>query len=103
MNSKHSHDMVVQDLVDSIENSNQSIAEKKQSKSRKQEDAAQDKKELASTIEVKKEDEKTLADMEVECSEKGDSFEEKQKLRAEEIVAIGQAIKILQSPDAMGN
>merc|ERR1719269_92878 len=54
MNSKHAYDMVVTDLVDSIENSN-------------------------------------------------DSIEEKKQLRKEEIEAIGQAIKILQSPDAMGN
>merc|ERR1719377_454550 len=56
MNSKHAFDMVVQDLVDSIENSNQSIEEKKVTKARKEEKAAQDKKELASTIEVKKAD-----------------------------------------------
>merc|ERR1719460_2271308 len=55
MNSKHAYDMVVQDLVDSIENSNQSIEEKKVSKARKEEKAAQNKKELAATITMKKE------------------------------------------------
>merc|ERR1719230_2119576 len=103
MNSKHAYDMVVQDLVDSIENSNQSIEEKKATKARKEEKAAQDKKELAATITMKKEDEKTLADMEVECEEKKLSFGEKQQLRTEEIEAIGQAIEILQNPDALGN
>jgi len=103
MNSKHAYDMVVTDLVDSIENSEASIEEKKITKSRKQEKAAQDKKELAATKNMKAEDEKSLADMEVECEEKGSSFEEKQKLRTEEIEAIGQAMKILQSPDALGN
>merc|ERR1719199_1610777 len=103
MNSKHAYDMVVQDLVDSIENSNQSIEDKKVTKARKEEKAAQDKKELAATITMKKEDEKTLADMEVECEEKQLSFDEKQQLRTEEIEAINQAIKILQSPDALGN
>merc|ERR1719247_3887823 len=103
MNSKHAYDMVVQDLVDSIENSNQSIAEKTELKARKEEKAAQDKKELAATITMKKEDEKTLADMEVECEEKQLSFDEKQQLRTEEIEAIQQAIKILQNPDMLGN
>jgi len=103
MNSKHAYDMVVQDLVDSIENSNQSIEEKKITKSRKEEKAASDKKELASTIADKKEDEKTLADMEVECKEKGLSFEEKQKLRTEEIEAINQAMKILSGDAVSGN
>merc|ERR1719502_2641329 len=97
MNSKHAYDMVVQDLVDLVENSNDSIEEKKVTKARKEEKAALDKKELASTITVKKEDEKTLSDMETECKEKGLSFTEKQQLRAEEIEAIGQAIDILKS------
>merc|ERR1719198_1282791 len=83
MNSKHAYDMVVQDLVDSIENSEQTIEEKKVNKARKEEKAATDKKELASTKTTKAEDEKTLSDMEVECKEKGLSFEEKQRLRAE--------------------
>merc|ERR1719159_1994553 len=103
MNSKHAYDMVVQDLVDLIENSNQSIEEKTITKARKQEKAAQDKKELAATIETKKEDEKTLSDMEVECEEKKLSYGEKQQLRAEEIQAIGQAIEILKSGDVSGN
>merc|ERR1719254_227677 len=103
MNSKHAYDMVVQDLVDSIENSNESIEEKKVTKARKEEKTAEDKKQLAATIQTKKDDEKLLADMEIECKEKQLSFTEKQQLRAEEIVAIEQAIKILKSPDAMGN
>merc|ERR1719387_101880 len=63
MNSKHAYDMVVQDLVDSIENSESSIEEKKITKARKEEKAAADKKELASTKTMKAEDEKTLSDM----------------------------------------
>merc|ERR1719201_1432938 len=103
MNSKHAYDMVVQDLVDSIENSNASIEEKTVTKARKEEKAAQDKKELAATITMKKDDEKTLAEMEVECKEKQLSFGEKQQLRTEEIEAINQAIKILKSGDVSGN
>jgi hypothetical protein len=103
MNSKHAYDMVVQDLVDSIENSEQSIEEKKLTKARKEEKAASDKKELASTITMKATDETTLADMQVECKEKKLSFGEKQQLRTEEIEAIQQAINILKSPDAQGN
>merc|ERR1719420_2096818 len=103
MNSKHAYDMVVQDLTDLIENSNQSIEEKTITKARKEEKAAQNKKELAATITMKKEDEKTLSEMQVECKEKGLSFDEKQQLRTEEIEAIAQAIKILQSGDVSGN
>merc|ERR1719484_42955 len=103
MNSVHAYNMVVQDLVDSIENSNASIEDKKALKARKEEQAALDKKELAATIAMKKEDEKTLADMEVECKEKQLSFGEKQQLRTEEIEAISRAIKILKSGDVSGN
>merc|ERR1719375_656560 len=103
MNSKHAYDMVVQDLTDLIENSNQSIEEKTITKARKEEKTASNKKELAATITMKKEDEKTLSEMQVECKEKGLSFGEKQQLRTEEIEAIAQAIKILQSGDVSGN
>jgi hypothetical protein len=103
MNSKHAYDMLVTDLVDSIENSNANAEEKTITKARKQEQSASDKKSLASTITMKKEDEKSLSDMKTECSEKKDSFAEKQQLRAEEIVAIGQATKILESGDVSGN
>jgi hypothetical protein len=103
MNSKHSSAMVVQDLVDSIENSNDSIQEKTATKARKEEAAAQAKKDLAETIEVKKADERTLSDMEVECKEKQLSYTEKQQLRTEEIEAIQQAIKILKDPEVLGN
>merc|ERR1719316_688481 len=103
MNSEHAYNMIVTDLVDSIENSNDSIAEKTETKARKEEQAAADKKSLAATIQTKKEDEKTLADMKVECEEKKLSYGEKQQLRTEEIEAIGQAIKILKSGDVSGN
>jgi hypothetical protein len=102
MNSKHAYDMVVADLVDSIENSEATIEEKKITKARKEEKAATDKKEEASTQAMKKEDEKTLSDMQVECKEKQASFEEKQQLRTEEIAAIQKATEILQSGDVPG-
>merc|ERR1719498_1281230 len=60
MNSKHAYDMIVTDLVDSIENSNDAIAEKTETKARKEEKTAENKKSLAATITSKKDDEKTL-------------------------------------------
>merc|ERR1719183_1780648 len=99
MNSKHAYDMKYADLKDSVENSNSDIDEKTATKARKEEQQANDKKELTSTIAVKKEDESTLQDAEVECKEKGLSFDEKQKLRSEEIEAIQTAIGILKGDD----
>jgi len=99
MNSKHAFDMKYEDLKDSVENSNADIEEKTITKARKQEQRALDKKELASTIAVKAEDESTLKDTTTECAQKTMSFDEKQKLRTEEIEAIQTAIGILKGGD----
>merc|ERR1719183_1704946 len=95
-------DMKLQDLVDSVENSNSEVDEKSIQKSRKQEKAALDKKELASTTAGKAADETTLSDAKTECAEKSMSYDEKQQLRTEEIEAIQQAIKILSGEGAQG-
>merc|ERR1719265_2931322 len=102
MNSKHAFDMKLADLTDSVENSKNDVEEKSIQKSRKEEKAALDKKELGSTKANKASDETTLSDAETECSEKSMSFEEKQQLRTEEIEAIQQAVKILSSEAAQG-
>jgi len=102
MNSAHAFNMQVQDLQDSVENSKSDAEEKTVQKARKEEKAALNNKQLACTKENKAADETTLSDAEVECSEKKMSFEEKQKLRTEEIEAIAQAVKILGSEAAQG-
>jgi len=99
MNSKHAYDMKEADLKDSVGNSNADIEEKTVTKERKLEAKAQAKKELGSTIAVKAEDESTLKDTTTECEEKILSFDEKQKLRTEEIEAITVAIGILEGDD----
>ena len=103
MNSRHAFNMIVQDLTDSAENAKKDTDEKTGQRERKKEEAAEDKKQLGGTTECKAADEKTLADMKIECTQKGLSFEEKQKLRAEEIEAIEKAIEILSSGAVSGN
>jgi predicted nucleic acid-binding Zn-ribbon protein len=103
MNSKAAYDMVVADLTASISNAGKDIKESTATKDRKIAKKASNKKELGATVEVKAENEKTLKNMDAECSEKSMSFEEKQKLRAEEIEAIEKATEIMQSPDVTGN
>jgi len=103
MNSKHAFDMIIQDLTDSISRANSDIEEKTAEKEKKIEKIAEDKGLLAATQTDKAQDEKTLSDLEAECSQKGESFKEKQQLRAEEIEAIGKAIEILQSGAVSGN
>jgi DNA repair exonuclease SbcCD ATPase subunit len=102
MNSKHAFDMVIQDLTDSISRTNSDIEEKTAEKEKKIEKIAEDKSLLAATQTDLAEDTKTLSDLEAECSQKGESFKEKQQLRAEEIEAIGKAIEILQSGAVSG-
>jgi DNA repair exonuclease SbcCD ATPase subunit len=102
MNAKHAYDMIIQDLTDSISRANSDIEEKTAEKEKKNEKIAEDKSMLASTITDKDQDTKTLSDLEAECSQKAESFKEKQQLRAEEIEAIGKAIEILQSGAVSG-
>lgn len=102
MNSQHAHDMLVQDLTGSAEVANRDISEKSGLKLEKEGTSASLTKQLASTKEVKAEDEKTLSDTNVECREKSASFAEKQQLRAEEIEAIEKAIEILKSQAVSG-
>jgi len=103
MNRAHAVNMVQQDLTDSIDNANKDIEEKTAEKEAKKEKIAEDKKELASTIEVKASDEHLLENLDVECEQKKLSFDEKQKLRADEIEAIQKASDILSGDDVSGN
>lgn len=100
-NAKHAFEMRKQDLTDSVENAKEDIEEKTVQMQRKFEKAALDKKELAATKASKAQDESTLSDVKTECFEKKLSYDEKQKLRTEEIEAIEQAVKILSSEEAM--
>merc|ERR1719247_1956135 len=96
MNSQHAFNMIKQDLTDSIDRANSDIEEKTAEKEKKTEKIAEDKGLLAATLKDKGEDTMTLSDLEAECSQKAQSFKEKQQLRAEEIEAIGKAMEIME-------
>merc|ERR1719450_1035714 len=91
--------MIVQDLTGSITAANGDIEEKTGEKETKKEKIAEDQGLLAATVKDKAEDEKTLSDLEAECSQKAESFKEKQQLRTEEIDALNKAIEVLSSPE----
>merc|ERR1740117_1925647 len=95
----NAYDMVQQDLIDSIENSNTDVEEKTASKESKIEKRAMDTKELASTEESKAADEDLLNNLDTECKQKTASFEEKQQLRSDEIAALAKATEILSDGD----
>merc|ERR1719460_2646731 len=93
---------MIQDPANSIDSANREVGEKTAKKSELEEQAANDKKELAATIADRDEDVKYLNDLTAECDQKGKSFEEKQALRAEEIEALGKAIEILSGEAVSG-
>eukprot|EP00448_Togula_jolla_P020438 CAMPEP_0170575352 /NCGR_PEP_ID=MMETSP0224-20130122/3817_1 /TAXON_ID=285029 /ORGANISM="Togula jolla, Strain CCCM 725" /LENGTH=713 /DNA_ID=CAMNT_0010898129 /DNA_START=63 /DNA_END=2204 /DNA_ORIENTATION=- len=102
MNSRHAFEVMAQDLTDAIATSKKDSEEKAMEKERKIEAAAMNKKKLATTTADKEAHEKTLSEMEAECTEKRLSYEEKQKLRAEELEALAKATEILSSPELQG-
>jgi len=102
-NSKHAFNMVIEDLTDSIANTKASILEQTKVKEEKKEKIALDQKDLAATEVVKADDEKLLSEMTTQCTEKKESFDEKQQLRAEEIEAIQKATEVLSSPEVAAN
>merc|ERR1712203_546446 len=87
-NSVHAFNMVMLDLTDPIENAQKDLEEKTVEKQRKTQKVADNKKQLEATTSVKENNEKTLAAMTSECTEKKLSYEEKQNLRTEELEAI---------------
>merc|ERR1719384_1810213 len=91
------------DLTDSNENAQRDRLRRTQKKEQKAQKKALEEKQLKGTMSVKAGDEKTLSETKTECREKSLSFEEKQKLRAEEIEALQKATEILSSPEVSGN
>jgi len=102
MNAQHAFDMVKQDLVSSISRANADIEQKSTEKDQKASEIAEKKGLLSATVTDKSSDEKTLSDLKAECSQKGESFKEKQQLRTEEIAALEKAIEILSSGAVSG-
>lgn len=103
MNSQGAFNMIVQDLHDQVEANTKDVSDKSETKEQKTEQKADDSKRLESTTVDHAEDSETLKQLDTECFEKKDSFDEKQQLRKEEIVAISKAMEIMQSPDVTGN
>merc|ERR1719277_773563 len=103
MSSKHSSDLIVQDLEALADKANADIAEKTEAKAHKDAKQAAVKKQLKSTEDEKQANEKSLSDTKIECNQKQLSVTEKRQLRAEEIEAIAKAISILSSDDVLGN
>merc|ERR1719473_1832055 len=77
--------------------------EKADEKAKKLEAKAEAEGTMADTIATRDDDAKYLADVTAQCEQKASDFASRQKLRADEIVALEKAIEILSSDSVSGN
>merc|ERR1711957_410978 len=103
MNSKHSFEMLIQDLTAQIEQSTQDRTEKAEAKAKAWQARADAKGDLQDTTSTMEADKKYLADLTATCEQKASDFESRQQLRAEELEAIAKAIEIISSGAVSGN
>lgn len=102
MSKQHAFDMIIQDLTSSIAAAKDSRSNKSQQRSKELQKSAAMKGDLQDTTTARQDDHKYLTDITATCAQKGKDFEERQKLRADEIVAVGKAIEILSSETVSG-
>merc|ERR1719189_1316968 len=103
MNTKHSFDMLMQDLEAQTEQATQDREEKAETKAKTLQAKADAEGDLCDTTTTKEADEKYLADLVATCEQKASDFESRQQLRSEEIEAVNKAIEIISSNAVSGN
>merc|ERR1712159_635801 len=101
-NARHAFELLAQDLKAQIDQATSSRTEKSEAKSKALQSSAEAKGDLQDTTTTKDDDTKYLADLEATCEQKSAAFQDRQKLRAEEIEAIEKAIEILSSGAVSG-
>jgi len=99
----HGFKMLAQDLKAQLDFARQARDEKKVAKSKSLQQAADGKGDLTDTIGTRDDDVKFLADMTATCEQKASAYEQRQKLRAEELVAVHKAIDIMAGGAVSGN
>jgi chromosome segregation ATPase len=102
VNAKHAYDMLSQDLRAQIDEGNEGRAKKSEAKGKALQASADAKGDLSDTTTTRDDDTKYLTDLVATCTAKSAAFEERQKLRGEEIVAIEKAIEIISSGAVSG-
>lgn len=103
MNEQHTFQMTIQALDHKIKKDTEQRNDKASTKKQMEQDSAVAKGDLADTTHAKNEDEKYTADLTTICEEKSSDFEARQKLRAEELVAIDKAMEIIGSQSVAGS
>mmetsp|Transcript_56106 Transcript_56106/g.131158 ORF Transcript_56106/g.131158 Transcript_56106/m.131158 type:complete len:633 (+) Transcript_56106:73-1971(+) len=100
---RHAFDQLSQSLEAKLTQSKKEQMDKTQFKAKKLQSKASAEGDLGETKTEKASDEKYSADLKATCEKKSKAFEERQKLREEEIVAIGKATEIISSGAVAGS
>merc|ERR1719420_1538674 len=103
LEDKHKYEMLMQTLQDTTEKLKKQLGRKAERKTQREEDGAAAKGELKDTTASRDEDQKYLDDVVAGCEQKSSDFEERQKLRAEELEAITKAIEIISGEAVSGS
>jgi hypothetical protein len=103
MNSRHSFDLLSQDLNSQISQANTDRGEKATTKAKALQTKADVEGDLQETSSTKAADEKYLSDLSGTCGQKEADYESRQQLRAEELEALAKACEILSSGAVAGN
>jgi hypothetical protein len=100
--SVHAFAMMTQDLNNNIEQGTAARTEKQKLKASKLQAKADSEGSLLDTTTTRDDDSKYLQDLVATCEQKAADFADRQKLRAEELVAIGKAIEIISGEAVSG-
>lgn len=101
-NAKHAFQMLSQDLSAQIEQNDQAKTEKSGARADKLQSQAKAKGDLQDTTQSRDADKKYLEDLVATCEQKAGDFENRQQLRADELVAIEKAIEIISGGAVSG-
>jgi hypothetical protein len=97
METKHAYDLLALSLSDQIKVGEKEAAKKEKGLGEHKVANGEAKAALAQHTADKKADEEYLADLETQCTLKGEAFETRQKMRGEELEALQKAIEIIES------
>lgn len=95
MSKKHAFELLVQSVTTKIAEATKEQQQKHTTQAKKLQDKAEASSGLSETEAGLEVDKKYLADLKTTCQKKAGDFEERQKLRGEELVALDEAIKAI--------
>jgi len=102
MNRRHAFELVMETLTDDVKYAEEETSRKTEQRGEEQAALAAAKGDLEETQTAKAADEKYLADLRANCKTKSVEFDQRQKLRQEELDALAKAIEIISSPKVSG-